>query len=145
MQIVTTTREGAHHAALAAYEEAKRLIADGKRVVISAAEDEDDRSLQQNRYMWGVVMKETSEQAQIGGQRYTAEAFHELGKRLFLGFEIVKVDVAGRRKKTVIRRLRSTRDLSVKKMSAYLEQFIAWAVTDYGVTFSEKDWKEYRA
>lgn len=144
LERVVQTREEAHLASKQVYAWTQQLIADGKRARISAQEDEDDRSIQQNRFYWGVVLKETSEQARIEGQRYAAEAWHELGKRQFLGYQIKKVKVAGRKKVTVIRSLRSTKDLKVKPMSKYLEQFIAFAVTDLGVRFSETRWEEYR-
>jgi hypothetical protein len=142
---IVYTREEAHQAAKQVYELTQRLIADGKRARISAQEDEDDRSIQQNRFYWGVILRQTSEQARIDGQRYTDEAWHELGKRQFLGYEIKKVPVAGRKKLTVIRRLRSTTELKVRPMSKYLEEFIAFAVTDLGVRFTETRWEDYRA
>ena len=75
-------------------------------------EQEDDRSVQQNRYYWGVVLAETSQQASIEGQRWAAEAWHELFKRMFLGYEIRKTVVAGRRRTLVTRTLRSTTRLA---------------------------------
>lgn len=144
IDVVVSTREGAHNVAKLAYERARMLIADGKRVRLVAEEAEDDRSIQQNRFMWGVVLKEMSEQAQINGQRWAAEAWHELGKRQFLGYEFKKTVIAGRKRKTVSKVLRSTTRLSVKRMSEYLEKLMAFAVTDLGVTFSEHRWENYR-
>lgn len=141
LDVIATTREGAHEAAKEAYRIAQDLIERGKRVRIVSKEDEDDRTLAANRWYWGVVLREISEQARIDGVRYTAEAWHELFKRQFLGFEIKKVAVAGRKKPTIIRRLRSTTTLSIKKFSKYLEQVQSFAVTDLGVTFSS-DWYE---
>ena len=119
----------------------KNLTLQGKRVRITAGEDEDDRSLKQNRYWWGVILKEISEQATINGVRYAAEAWHELAKRQFLGFKIEKVKVAGKRKPVVIRRLRSTKDCTVKQFNVLIEQMQAFAVTDLHVEFST-DWYE---
>ncbi len=141
LDVIVTTREGAHKAASEAYRLAQELIARGKRARIVSQEDEDDRSVKANRYYWGVVLKEISEQASINGQRWSQDAFHELFKRQFLGFEIKKYTVAGRKKKQVIRRLRSTTDLSVKRFAEYIEKIQAMAVTDLGVQFST-DWFE---
>jgi hypothetical protein len=141
LDLIATTREGAHQAATEAYRVAQQLIAGGKRVRIQCAEDEDDRTLAANRYYWGVILREISEQAAIEGQRYAAEAWHELFKRQFLGYEVKKVRVAGKKRQTVIRKLRSTTDLSVKKFSKYLEQIQAFATGDLGVAFSS-DWFE---
>lgn len=141
IDMVVQSREQAYEAACRAYEVAKHLIAEGKRAHIRAEPDEDDRTLKQNRYYWGVILKEIAEQASIEGQRWCAEAWHELMKRQFLGYEIRKVRVAGRNRPVVIRRLRSTTDLSVAKFNKYLDQVMAFAVTDHGVQFSS-DWWE---
>ena len=141
LDIIVTTREGAHKAATEAYRVAQELTAAGKRVRIACQEDEDDRTVAANRYYWGVMLKEIAEQASIEGQRWSAEAWHELFKRMFLGYEIKKVKVAGRKKATVIRRLKSTANLTIKKFSAYLEKAQAFAVTDLGVKFTT-DWYE---
>lgn len=141
---VVTSREAAHEAARQAYANAQAIVLNGRPARIVCQEHEDDRSLQQNRFYWGVVLKEISEQARIGGQRWASEAWHELGKRQFLGYEVVKVQVAGRKKPTVYRRLRSTTSLGVRAMSKYLEQVMAFAVTDLGVQFSETRWQDYR-
>ena len=144
LDLVVMTREGAHRAAMAAYQHAQVLIAGGREVRMLVEAAEDDRSLRQNRFYWGVVLKEIAEQATIGGQRWTAEAWHELMKRQFLGYEIEKIRVAGRKRATVIRRLRSTTKLKVKPMAKYLDQCMAFGATDLGVVFSETQWETYR-
>jgi hypothetical protein len=105
---------------------------------------EDERSLRQNRFMWGVVLKEISEQAQIGGVGATPEGWHLYFKRKFLGYKFTKTVLPGKKRPSVTRELRSTTKLSVKAMSAYLEQVIAEAVTVFGVAFSERNWENYR-
>lgn len=142
---IVSTREAAHAAARTAYEVAQHLIADGKRVKISVEEHQDDRSVQQNRFYWGVVLAEISEQGRVIGQRYAAEAWHELFKRQFLGYEIKRAIVAGRKRKLVTRTLRSTTGLKVKPMSDYLEQVLAFGAGDLNVQFSMRDWREYWA
>ena len=57
--------------------------------------------------------------------------------------EVVKVKVAGRKRPTVIRRLRSTTGLSVRAMSNYLDELQAHASSELGVRFSVRDWYEY--
>lgn len=143
LERVVSDRKAAHEAASACYQRAQQLIMAGNPVKLTCQEFEFDRTAQANRYYWGVVLKEISEQARVNGQRYTAEAWHELGKRQFLGYEIKKQTVAGRKRKTVIRRLRSTSDLKVKAFAAYLEQFMAFAATELGVRFSVLEWQEY--
>lgn len=121
----------------------KALTTAGHEVEITVAPREDDRSVQQNRFYWGVVLKEISDQARLNGTTYSAEAWHELFKRQLLGYEIKKVPVAGRKRPTVIRRLKSTTDLKVRAMSKYLEQAQAFAVSELGVRFSAPDWMSW--
>lgn len=137
METLVTNKAAAHVAALDAYREAQRIIAAGKQAVITAKEFEDDRSLQQNRHYFGVILKAISEQARTPDQ-WAPEAWHELYRRLFLGYSIKKHLVAGRKKTVVIRSLRSTRDLTVKQFAEYVEKITAHATTDLGVVFPEE-------
>lgn len=98
---------------------------------------DDERSVRQNRFYWGVVLKDISEQANLNGQRYSADAWHELFKRQFLQRRVRKVAVAGRLRKVVSVSLGSTTDLSVRGMNLYLEKVQAFAATDLGVAFSD--------
>lgn len=108
----------------------------GKRIAVTLRELEDERSLQQLRYYWGPMLGDISEQASIGGQKYSKDAWHELGKRQFLPRRVKKTKVAGRTRAVVTVTLGTTKGLSVKKMSEYLERFQAWATTDLGVQFT---------
>ncbi len=121
----------------------KSMTQAGHKLVAEVRLQEDDRSLRQNRYYWGPCLTEISRQAQVGGQRYAAEAWHELFKRQFLGYQGKKVAVAGAKRKRVIRQLRSTTDLSVRAMSKYLDQVQAYAATELGVEFSVPSWEQY--
>ena len=137
MEALATDKESAHRAASYAYREAQEIIARGKRAVICAKEQEDERTLQQLRWYWGVLLREISEQATIDGVKYAPEAWHGLAKRLHLGFEIKREKVAGRKKATISRRLKSVGKLSQRAMTVYLEKVTAWAVADFGVVFPE--------
>ena len=123
----------------------KRLWSDGvERVAVTLQPEEDAKTIQQGKFLWGVVYREMSEQAQIGGQKYSAEAWHELCKRQFLPRVSKRVRVAGKPRPVVITTIGTTQGLSVRKMSAYIEQVMAFAQTDLGVKFSAMRWEEYR-
>jgi hypothetical protein len=122
----------------------RALWQDGERVSLVAQREEDARSIQQLRYYWGPMLGDISEQASINGQKYAKDAWHELGKRQFLPRRVTKAKVAGKARPVVSVSLGSTKGLSVKRMSAYIEQFQAWAITDLGVQFSERKWENYR-
>lgn len=123
----------------------RRLWADGvERVAVTLQPEEDAKTVQQGRFYWGVVLRETSEQAVIGNQRYSSEAWHELFKRQFLPRVKTVTRVAGRKRPVVTTTIGTTKGLSVRKMSAYIEQVMAFAQTDLGVKFSAMRWEEHR-
>lgn len=128
----------AHQALASAWRQCKAELIAGHRLTATFSRYEEDRTVKQNRFYWGVVLKQISRKARIEGASYTDEAWHELFKREFLGYEIKKVTVAGSKRKRVIRRLRSTTGLKVKPMSVYLEKIQAFAATDLGVTITER-------
>jgi hypothetical protein len=142
---ICDTREAAHAAAQALYAQGQVLISSGKRARMTVEEQVDDRSIQQNKFYWAACLPEISDQASIAGQKYAVDAWHELFKRQFLGYEVVKVRVAGRKRATVIRRLRSTTKLKVRPMSRFLDEVQAFAAADLGVRFSVRNWQEYQA
>lgn len=107
-----------------------------KRVRVTAEEVEDDRTEQQHRYYWGVVLRDVSEQVSVGGVKYTQDAWHEYGKRTFLPRKTKKVKVAGRSRPVVTTVIASTTDLSVRQMGDYLEKWMAFAA-EHGATVSE--------
>lgn len=141
---ICQTREQAHQAVTQGYAHAKAILENGRPARVVVQEHEEDRTLQANRYYWGACLREIAEQANLGGQRYVAEAWHEFFRRQFLGYEIKKTLVAGKKKPVVVRRLKSTRDLKVKAFSTYIDQIHAFAATDLGVRFSAPDWREWQ-
>lgn len=141
---ICRTKEQAHEAARLGYAHAQAIVANGQPARVLVEQQEDDRTVQQNRFYWGPVLSEISEQAVIEGQRWVSEAWHELFRRQFLGYEVVKVRVAGKKRPVVIRRLRSTTKLKVRAMGNYLDQVQAFAATDLGVRFSVPKWQEYQ-
>lgn len=141
---ICQTREQAHQAVTQGYAHAKAILDNGRPARVLVQEHEEDRTAQANRYYWGACLREISEQASINGQRYTIDAWHELFKRQFLGFEIVKVKVAGRKKPTIIRRLRSSTKLKVRGMSKFIDEVQAFAAAELGVRFSVPEWREWQ-
>ena len=122
----------------------KKELEQGTELCVTVVPLEDQRSEQQNKYMWAVVLREISEQATIGGIGATPEGWHLFFKRKFLGYEFEKVKLPGKKRPSVSKKLRSTTGLSVKKMSEYLEEVIAEAATVYSVRFSIPRWQEFQ-
>ena len=123
----------------------KKELEAGTELCVTVVPLEDQRTVQQNSYMWAVLLKEISDQATIGGIGATPEGWHLFFKRKILGYQFEKVKLPGKTRMSVTKKLKSTRGLSVKKMSEYLEELIAIAVTEYNVKFSVSRWQEYQA
>lgn len=121
-----------------------KLLEAGKRVAITACEEEDTRSLQQNKFYWGPCLKDISEQAAINGQKYSKDAWHELFKREHLPRVVTKAKVAGKKRMVVRVSIGSTKDLSVRRMGKFLDQVQAFAATELGVSFEIQNWQSYR-
>lgn len=115
----------------------------GREIEIVAREIEDNRSHKQNAFLWSYVLKTISAQAVIGGIGSDEEGWHYYFKRRLLGYRVLKHRVPGTKRPSIRRELRSTKDLTVKQMSDYLDQVMATAATDFGVTFEIKDWQSY--
>lgn len=138
------TAEGARNVAVLVLQQARLMIADGKRVRMRCHEAKDTRSVKQNAFLWAGVYSEISLQAVVRGERWIAEAWHELFKRMFLGYRYERQPgIAGVSKDRAVRVLRSTTELSVKEMSVYLDKVLAYGTTDLGVTFQTMDWNEW--
>lgn len=137
-----TTPEGARNVCVLALQQARLMVADGKRVRLRVEEAKDVRSLRQNAFLWAHVYAETSLQAVVLGERWIAEAWHELFKRMFLGYRYEREEVVGLPPRAR-RVLRSTTELSVRQMSEYIEKVLAYGATDLGVKFETMDWQAW--
>lgn len=148
ISVVVETPEEAAHWSTVCKERANALIDLGKRALLRVEEAEDVRTLQQNRFYFGAVLRDISEQARTVDDdgvehRWTKDAWHNLFKRQFLPMVLKRTKVAGRKHPVVTRTIGSTKGLSVRKMSVYLEKIMAYAVTDLNVRFRELRWEDY--
>lgn len=118
----------------------------GKRLAVHICEQEDERSVKQNAFMWAFVLKSIKVQAVIDGIGADENGWHLYFKRRLLGYRIVKTKVPGKKRPSITRELRSTTDLSVKRMSKYLDEVMAAAATEFGVTFEAgRRWEDWNA
>ena len=122
----------------------KDRLEQGLCVSLRAMELEDARSLKQNAFMWGFVLKHLSEQAKLNGIGADPEGWHYWAKKRILGYKHTKVKVPGSRRAVTRRELRSTADLSVKAMGKYLDELQAIAVTEFGVMYPAENWESWR-
>lgn len=115
----------------------------GREIEVVARELQDNRSLKQNAFYWSYVLKTISTQATIGGIGADEEGWNKYFKRRVLGYRVTKTRIPGSKRPSITRELRSSKDLKVKPMSDYLEQVMAIAASEFGVTFEIKDWQSY--
>lgn len=85
------------------------------------------RTKRQNRRYWGRgVLAQIAEQATVGGKLYSAETWHELFKRRFIGVEeLPDGSVVGK----------SSTGLTTAEFCAFCDQVEAYAASHLGVTF----------
>lgn len=104
-----------------------RWLQDGKRLVLTIKLRK--RTAPQNRRYWGRgVLAQIAEQATVNGKLYSAETWHEMFKRQFIGvIELPSGEVIGK----------SSKDLSTAEFSEFCQQVEAYAATELGVTFYE--------
>lgn len=85
------------------------------------------RTTQQNRRYWSRgVLAQIAEQAVVGGRQFSAEIWHELMKKKFIGLvELPDGSVIGK----------SSRDLSTVEFAEFCAAVEAYAASELGVTF----------
>jgi len=124
---------------------AKSLLMAGHRLAVQISIAEDQRSIQQNKFYWKACLDQISQQATLGGVGFAPEGWHWYMKRKFLGYKFKKVKIPGNKRVSVIKELRSTTGLSVKKMSDYLDKVQAHAAGDLGVEFTVRSFDAWDA
>ena len=132
---VAMTKEQAHAGVMQAYAHAQALLANGERVVITAAPLVESISTRQRGFFHAAVLPQISEQVRIGGERYTADIWKEHLRRLFLPDTWEMRKLPGANRATPVRVRSSTERLGVKGYSEHIDKVIAHAVTEWGVEF----------
>ena len=97
----------------------------GKRLVLTVSLRK--RTPKQNRRYWGKgVLAQIADQAAPGGRLYSAETWHQLFKRKFIGvIELPDGGIEGM----------SSKDLNTAEFCEFCDKVEAFACTDLGVTF----------
>lgn len=145
-EFILTNPQQAHSVITTLFrEDIKAQVMAGHRLLLTLQPAEDERTEKQNRFLWGFVYKTISEQAQVEGIGATAEGWNQYYKRMFLGYRIAKTKLPGKKRPSISRTLRSTKDLKVKAMSDYLDKVMAHAATTFTVAFPAGiSWENYR-
>jgi hypothetical protein len=102
----------------------------GEPLRIIVTSEEKKRNAEQNRFYWGVVLRDISEQAWIEGRQFDKDTWHEFFARKFGVCEDVTLPDG-----EVIVRRKSTTQMSVHEFSEYMNQVQAHAASALGVEF----------
>jgi hypothetical protein len=103
----------------------------GEPLRIIVTSEERKRNAEQNRFYWGVVLRDIAEQAWVNGQQYDKDTWHEYLARKFGVCEDVTLPDG-----EIIVRRKSTAAMSVHEFSEYLNQAQAYAAGSLGVEFA---------
>lgn len=95
---------------------------EGKEVIVKFSRPTNRRSLNQNRFYWGIVLAVISDST-----GHTAEEVHEYLKTIMLPRKFIAIK--GREVEIV----KTTTDLSTDEFEAYLERVRAWAKSELGI------------
>lgn len=151
-----TVQPGQAHAAAKQFlARCEEMFARGvERIAATAQEEDDDRTLRQNAFLWGFVYKTISAQALIDGIGSDEKGWHWHFKKRVLGYRVVKIRVPGKKRPLIRRELRSTTDLKARRrgepdptkyMPDYLDAVMSIAASEFGVTFpADQSWENWR-
>jgi hypothetical protein len=134
-QFVINTVDDANRLTAFLRQHAGACVESGNPLRVLVQQDEDDAFNYQVRYYWGITLKSICEQAWIDGKQFDKDTWHEFCCGCFLPKkEIVMPDG-----EIVIRRHSIARGhISAKKMAKYTIEVEAWASSELGVIFPEK-------
>jgi hypothetical protein len=109
---------------------AKACIERGEPLRLTFTSDEGKRHAVQNKFLWGVVYRDISEQAWVNGRQFDKDTWHEYFARMFgVSDELTLPDGE------IIMRRKSTAQMTVGEFSTYVNQVQAWAANHLGVEF----------
>lgn len=121
----------------------KALTTAGKRLVLTLVDADDEVRIKQRGYYHKVILGEIAQKASMNGQKFDMRTWKEYFRKKHLPDKRknVKNPMTGR---TITIRVRqSTENLGVKKYAQLIEMVTAFAVTDLGVEFSERNFDRW--
>lgn len=121
----------------------KAHLTAGRCLRLILTDAEDAKSAKQRRYYHGVILTEIAQKATINGQKFPMVVWKEHFRKTYLPDKrkVCTNPLTGKKSKRSVRQ--STEGLSVKKYAKLIEQVTAFAVTELGVEFSERDFDRW--
>jgi NinB protein len=121
----------------------KAHLTAGRSLRLTLTDAEDEKSAKQRRYYHGVILKEIAQKAGAAGQKFPLAVWKEHFRREYLPDKRKRVKNPINGKTMLIRVRQSTEGLSVKKYAMLIEKVTAYAVTELGVEFSERNFDRW--
>ncbi|WP_342049897.1 MULTISPECIES: recombination protein NinB [unclassified Cupriavidus] len=109
---------------------ARAFIERGTPLRLIITSEEKRRTNESNRYYWGVVLRDISEQAWVEGRQYDKDTWHEYFADLY-GVKVERKLPDGRLHLS----RKSTSDMSAGEFSEYLTKVQAHAAGEFSVSF----------
>lgn len=109
---------------------AASYIERGKPLRLIVTAEEKKRTVEQNAFYFGVVLRDVAEQVWVDGQQFSQSAWHEMLAEEFAPREELKLP-GGK----VFNRRKSTSDMSVSEFSEYVTKVQAYVANEFGVSF----------
>jgi len=102
----------------------------GEPLRIIVTSEERKRNAEQNKFYWGVILRDIADNAWVNSRQFDKDVWHEHFARQFG----VSEDIELPNGETVTRR-KSTTQMSVGEFSTYMTQVQAYAASTLGVEF----------
>jgi hypothetical protein len=106
---------------------------EGKEISITIEKAKKQRSNQQNRYMWSVIIPIVKNCLKSAGNVFSDEQTHELLKYKFLKETILIKEDTGE----FVERIKSSTELSTSQMMDYFASIREWVLDFWGVEIPE--------
>ena len=133
----------AHKVFESAWRLAKPLTIAGKCLVFTLVDADEPIRIKQRGYYHKIVLGEIAQKATINGEKFNMATWKEHFRRKHLPDKRKRTKDPITGKSMTIRVRQSTENLGVKKYAQLIEMVTAYAVTDLGVTFSERNFNNW--
>lgn len=102
----------------------------GHPLVIQVVPFKSKRTVQQNKFYWGFLLHQISENAWVDGRRFSADTWHEQFKKWFLP----RIEMPDLSMEPI-----STSELTMEEFSQYLDKIQRYAMQNLGIEFDRDE------
>jgi hypothetical protein len=107
------------------------LVSPDKPLMVEVSDYREQRSTAQNRLLHA-ILRDVAENIEVGGKRFSQEAWKEQFRRQFIGTEEVVLPTG-----QIIEQGISTTTLNKGQMVEAMDRFLAWLASDFGYMAQE--------